>query len=159
MFYLRLHCFLFFFCRYPSQKEWQRKEQLYLKIIDYFENDKQWEHAIPLCKGAAFWREIVLQNFFDICRSWLTSELKILELFSVEHNQTPEFGWLEMVNRFEFQNFSAQNWHFKLTHYFLNQNVTTDCYWICAFFTSNCCRNNFMFKMCKSNNNLWNIMV
>ena len=45
---------LLFFCRYPSQKEWQRKEQLYLKIIDYFDNDKQWEHAIPLCKGAAF---------------------------------------------------------------------------------------------------------
>ena len=36
--------------RYPSQKEWQRKEQLYLKIIEYFERDKQWEHAIPLCK-------------------------------------------------------------------------------------------------------------
>ena len=41
-------CSIFF--RYPSQKEWQRKEQLYLKIIDYFERDKQWEHAIPLCK-------------------------------------------------------------------------------------------------------------
>ena len=37
-------------CRYPSQKEWQRKEQLYLKIIEYFERDKQWEAAIPLCK-------------------------------------------------------------------------------------------------------------
>lgn len=23
---------------------------MYLKIIDYFEKDKQWEHAIPLCK-------------------------------------------------------------------------------------------------------------
>jgi dedicator of cytokinesis protein 3 len=39
--------------RYPSQKEWQRKEQLYLKIVDYFERDKQWEHAIPLCKELA----------------------------------------------------------------------------------------------------------
>ena len=39
--------------RYPSQKEWQRKEQLYLKIIEYFERDKQWEHAIPLCKELA----------------------------------------------------------------------------------------------------------
>ena len=76
------------------------------------------------------------------------SELNILELFSVEHNQTPEyvqyitahvkqllktyplmyvlyvppsiFGGLEMVKWFEFQNFSAQNWHFKLTHYFFN---------------------------------------
>ena len=36
--------------RYSSQKEWQRKEQLYLKIIEYFEKDKQWESAIPLCK-------------------------------------------------------------------------------------------------------------
>ncbi len=39
--------------RYPSQKEWQRKEQLYLKIIEYFEKDKQWEDAIPLCKELA----------------------------------------------------------------------------------------------------------
>ena len=41
------------FFRYPTQKEWQRKEQLYLKIIDYFEKDKQWEFAIPLCKELA----------------------------------------------------------------------------------------------------------
>ena len=46
----RLKLAMFNFFRYPSQKEWQRKEQLYLKIIDYFERDKQWEHAIPLCK-------------------------------------------------------------------------------------------------------------
>ena len=36
--------------RYPTQKEWQRKEELYLKIIQYLEKGKQWEHAIPLCK-------------------------------------------------------------------------------------------------------------
>ena len=42
----RLHCIF----RYPTQKEWQRKEELYLKIIYYLEKGKQWEHAIPLCK-------------------------------------------------------------------------------------------------------------
>ena len=47
-----IHSFILF-CRYPTQKEWQRKEQLYLKIIDYFEKDKQWEFAIPLCKELA----------------------------------------------------------------------------------------------------------
>ena len=39
--------------RYPTQKEWQRKEELYLKIIQYLEKGKQWEHAIPLCKELA----------------------------------------------------------------------------------------------------------
>ena len=44
-------CFNFILnCRYPTQKEWQRKEELYLKIIEYLEKGKQWEHAIPLCK-------------------------------------------------------------------------------------------------------------
>jgi len=40
----------YLFYRHPNQKEWQRKEELYLKIVDYFERDKQWEHAIPICK-------------------------------------------------------------------------------------------------------------
>ena len=51
--------------RYPSQKEWQRKEQLYLKIIDYFEKDKQWEHAIPLCKELS---ELYEKKVFDYAK-------------------------------------------------------------------------------------------
>ena len=57
-------CF-FHIHRYPSQKEWQRKEQLYLKIIDYFEKDKQWEHAIPLCKELS---ELYEKKVFDYAK-------------------------------------------------------------------------------------------
>ena len=44
------------------QKEWQRKEELYLKIIDYFEKGKQWEHALPLCKELA---KVYEEKVFD----------------------------------------------------------------------------------------------
>ena len=54
-----------FYYRYPSQKEWQRKEQLYLKIIDYFDKDKQWEHAIPLCKELS---ELYEKKVFDFAK-------------------------------------------------------------------------------------------
>ena len=46
----------------PLQKEWQRKEELYLKIIDYFEKGKQWEHALPLCKELA---KVYEEKVFD----------------------------------------------------------------------------------------------
>lgn len=51
--------------RYPSQKEWQRKEQLYQKIIEYFEKDKQWEFAIPMCKELA---QIYEKQIFDYAK-------------------------------------------------------------------------------------------
>jgi dedicator of cytokinesis protein 3 len=68
---------LSFIARYPSQKEWQRKEQLYLKIIEYFERDKQWEHAIPLCKELSHVYEKKVfdyEKLSDILR-WLLSML------------------------------------------------------------------------------------
>ena len=58
-------CHFFVTFRYPSQKEWQRKEQLYLKIIDYFDKDKQWEHAIPLCKELC---ELYEKKVFDYAK-------------------------------------------------------------------------------------------
>ena len=57
--------------RYPTQKEWQRKEELYLKIIQYLEKGKQWEHAIPLCKELA---HIYEHKVFDYTK--LSSILK-----------------------------------------------------------------------------------
>ena len=36
--------------RFPSQQEWQRKEQLYIEIIDLLDKSKLWEFAIPICK-------------------------------------------------------------------------------------------------------------
>ena len=36
--------------QFPTQQEWQRKEQLYGQIIALFDKSKLWELAIPLCK-------------------------------------------------------------------------------------------------------------
>ena len=51
--------------RFPTQKEWQRKEDLYMKIIDYFEKGKQWEHAIPMCKELA---RVYEEKVFDFSK-------------------------------------------------------------------------------------------
>ena len=36
--------------QFPTQQEWQRKEQLYGQIIALFDKSKLWEFAVPLCK-------------------------------------------------------------------------------------------------------------
>ncbi|XP_069142265.1 dedicator of cytokinesis protein 4-like [Argopecten irradians] len=38
---------------YPPQPEWERKEGLYLKVIECFDKGKVWEFGIPLCKELA----------------------------------------------------------------------------------------------------------
>lgn len=55
-------CMLRFY-RYPSQKEWERKEQLYLNIIDLLEKGKHWEHAVPLCKELSMVYESKVFNY------------------------------------------------------------------------------------------------
>ncbi|XP_056000807.1 dedicator of cytokinesis protein 3-like isoform X2 [Ostrea edulis] len=38
---------------YPTQAEWERKERVYLQIMDCFDKGKVWEYGIPLCKELA----------------------------------------------------------------------------------------------------------
>ncbi|KAK3103457.1 hypothetical protein FSP39_019400, partial [Pinctada imbricata] len=38
---------------YPQQAEWERKERVYLQVIDCFDKGKVWEYGIPLCKELA----------------------------------------------------------------------------------------------------------
>lgn len=38
---------------YLSQPEWERKERVYLQILDCFDKGKVWEYGIPLCKELA----------------------------------------------------------------------------------------------------------
>ncbi|XP_061187697.1 dedicator of cytokinesis protein 3-like isoform X2 [Saccostrea echinata] len=38
---------------YPNQPEWERKERVYLQIMDCFDKGKVWEYGIPLCKELA----------------------------------------------------------------------------------------------------------
>ncbi|KAG8436152.1 hypothetical protein GDO86_007307 [Hymenochirus boettgeri] len=41
------------FLHYPAQSEWQRKEGLSRKILQYFNKGKCWEYGIPLCRELA----------------------------------------------------------------------------------------------------------
>uniref|UniRef100_A0A8W8LRY4 DOCKER domain-containing protein n=1 Tax=Magallana gigas TaxID=29159 RepID=A0A8W8LRY4_MAGGI len=38
---------------YLAQPEWERKERVYLQILDCFDKGKVWEYGIPLCKELA----------------------------------------------------------------------------------------------------------
>ncbi|KAM6977028.1 dedicator of cytokinesis protein 3-like isoform 1-T1 [Aplochiton taeniatus] len=42
------------FLHYPSQSEWQRKENLSRKVLHYFNKGKCWEYGISLCRELAF---------------------------------------------------------------------------------------------------------
>ena len=56
------------FARYDLERNGVRKSKLfklYLKIIDYFDKDKQWEHAIPLCKELS---ELYEKKVFDYAK-------------------------------------------------------------------------------------------
>lgn len=48
---------------YREQPEWQRREALYLRIIEYFDKGKCWEKGIPLCKELAEFYEKKLFNY------------------------------------------------------------------------------------------------
>ncbi|XP_057365457.2 dedicator of cytokinesis protein 3-like [Daphnia carinata] len=48
---------------HSSQMEWQRKEQLYMKSIAYFDRGKCWEKGIPLCKELADFYETRLYDY------------------------------------------------------------------------------------------------
>ncbi|XP_067684001.1 dedicator of cytokinesis protein 3-like isoform X3 [Haliotis asinina] len=48
---------------YPAQKEWERKEELTLKVIECFDKGKAWEYGIPLCKELAEVYEKKLFNY------------------------------------------------------------------------------------------------
>ena len=48
---------------HPTQPEWQRKEQLYMKSIAYFDRGKCWEKGIPLCKELAHFYETSLYDY------------------------------------------------------------------------------------------------
>ncbi|KAK6177339.1 hypothetical protein SNE40_015458 [Patella caerulea] len=49
--------------RYPSQKEWDKKESLYVEIIDCFDKGKAWEYGIPLCKELAQFYETKIFDY------------------------------------------------------------------------------------------------
>ena len=82
------------FLRYPSQKEWERKEQLYLNIIDLFEKGKHWEHAIPLTKELAVIYETKVFNYRklgEILKRQAALFEKIISTSEAALRLTPEY--------------------------------------------------------------------
>ncbi|XP_076362645.1 dedicator of cytokinesis protein 3-like isoform X4 [Tachypleus tridentatus] len=76
--------------RYREQPEWQRKEALYLKIIEYFDKGKCWEEGTPLCKELA---ELYEKNLFDYARlsSVLKTQAKFLDNILSQLRPEPEY--------------------------------------------------------------------
>lgn len=64
--------------RYHAQQEWERKEKLYLEIIDCFDRGKVWEYGIPLCKELASLYESKLYNYQELSKI-LQKEAKFFE--------------------------------------------------------------------------------
>ncbi|XP_062826144.1 dedicator of cytokinesis protein 3 isoform X3 [Anolis carolinensis] len=77
------------FLHYPSQTEWQRKENLCRKIIHYFNKGKSWEFGIPLC------RELALQyeSLYDYqSLSWIRKmEATYYDNIMEQQRLEPEF--------------------------------------------------------------------
>ncbi|GAB1608686.1 dedicator of cytokinesis protein 4 isoform X7 [Argonauta hians] len=48
---------------YHSELQWERKEKLYLDIIECFDKGKAWEYGIPLCKELACHYETKLYDY------------------------------------------------------------------------------------------------
>eukprot|EP00092_Neocalanus_flemingeri_P009289 GFUD01009995.1.p1 GENE.GFUD01009995.1~~GFUD01009995.1.p1 ORF type:complete len:1824 (+),score=321.37 GFUD01009995.1:199-5472(+) len=73
--------------QFPTQQEWQRKEQLYGQIIDLFDRSKLWEYAVPLCKDLCDLYEHRIYDFnklSDVLRKQAAFYQKILSEFRPE---------------------------------------------------------------------------
>lgn len=63
---------------HPQQPEWQRKESLYLQIINYFDRGKCWEKAVPLLKELAVLYESKLYDYAKL-RDTLQTQAKFVD--------------------------------------------------------------------------------
>ncbi|XP_014772011.1 dedicator of cytokinesis protein 3 isoform X2 [Octopus bimaculoides] len=63
---------------YHSELQWERKERLYLDIIDCFDKGKAWEYGIPLCKELACHYETKLYDYRKLSEI-LQKEAKFFE--------------------------------------------------------------------------------
>ena len=73
--------------QFPTQQEWQRKEQLYGQIIELFDRSNLWEYAVPLCKDLSDLYEHRIYDFnklSDVLRKQATFYQKILSEFRPE---------------------------------------------------------------------------
>ncbi|KAG4088185.1 hypothetical protein H8356DRAFT_1281091 [Neocallimastix lanati (nom. inval.)] len=66
-----------------EESSFERKEKLYLKIIECFETSKAWEKAISLCKELAYQYETISINYNKISEM-LKREAKLYEYIATE---------------------------------------------------------------------------
>lgn len=76
--------------RYCQQPEWQRRELLYLKIIEYFDKGKCWEEGIPLCKELA---DLYERKLFDYSKLSfiLKTQAKFFDNILIQIRPEPEY--------------------------------------------------------------------
>ncbi|KAK3600698.1 hypothetical protein CHS0354_011379 [Potamilus streckersoni] len=76
--------------RYCSQSVSSRKEQVYLEIINCFDQGKVWEYGIPLCKELAnyYERKFEYKKLSDILRKQASFYNKILEGVQSDDQET-----------------------------------------------------------------------
>ena len=75
---------------HPEQPEWQRKERLYHKIINYFDRGKCWEKGIPLCKELALLYETKLYDYMKLSQI-LKMQAKFLDNILTQLRPEPEY--------------------------------------------------------------------
>lgn len=75
---------------HPQQPEWQRKEVLYHKIIDYLDRGKCWEKGIPLCKELAVLYETRLYDYAKLSHV-LKLQAKFLDNILTQLRPEPEY--------------------------------------------------------------------
>lgn len=76
--------------RYPAQREWQRREMIIQKIIEYFDKGKCWEQGIPLCKELANFYEKKLYNYSKLS-SVLQTQAKFYDNILSTLRPPPEY--------------------------------------------------------------------
>lgn len=80
----------------PEEQEWKRKEALYQRIIDYFDEGKCWEEAIPLCKELASFYETFLVDYEKVS-AILKKLAKFLDCILTEHRPSKEYFRVEFL--------------------------------------------------------------
>ncbi|RWS21943.1 dedicator of cytokinesis protein 3-like isoform X4, partial [Leptotrombidium deliense] len=73
-----------------TQLEWQRKESLYLVIIDNFDKGKCWEEGIPLIKELAQFYETRLFDYYKLS-TLLKTQAKFLDNILTQLRPEPEY--------------------------------------------------------------------
>jgi len=76
--------------QFPTQQEWQRKEQLYTQVIDLLDKSKLWEFALPLCKELCDLYEARIYDFNKLS-DILCRQASFYQKIMTEFRPEPEY--------------------------------------------------------------------